>query len=136
MQVSLFPPKVLESHVIRNPPQPCCGSSISPKAVQRFPGAFDQDVGLVGLHHQRRADDHAIADVADARAVSGILATAPISFMRGTAIGAAQRVALALDRSGWPEIVGTISGDDTIFVATRSAGDQKTLLNRLRILQQ
>jgi transcriptional regulator of arginine metabolism len=52
-----------------------------------------------------------------------------------TATGAAQRVALYLDRSEWPEIVGTISGDDTIFVATRNAGEQKQLLSRLRLLQ-
>jgi len=44
-----------------------------------------------------------------------------------TAIGAAQRVALALDRLGWPEIVGNIGGDDTVFVATDSANHQKIL---------
>ena len=49
-----------------------------------------------------------------------------------TATGAAQRVALFLDRSEWPEIVGTVSGDDTIFVATRSGQDQRQLLGRLR----
>ena len=49
-----------------------------------------------------------------------------------TATGAASRVALFLDRSQWPEIVGTISGDDTIFIATRSAREQKNLLGRLR----
>jgi transcriptional regulator of arginine metabolism len=49
-----------------------------------------------------------------------------------TAEGAAQRVALYLDRSGWPEIVGTVSGDDTIFVATRGGGDQRRLLARMR----
>lgn len=48
-----------------------------------------------------------------------------------TAIGAAQRVALALDRSGWPEIVGNIGGDDTVFVATTSASGQRQLLSRL-----
>jgi len=35
-----------------------------------------------------------------------------------TAPGHAQPVAVALDREGWPEIVGTIAGDDTIFAAT------------------
>lgn len=49
-----------------------------------------------------------------------------------TAIGAAQRVALYLDRSNWPEIVGTVSGDDTIFVATRNGREQKKLLGRIR----
>lgn len=51
-----------------------------------------------------------------------------------TVEGAAQRIALYLDRSGWPEIVGTVSGDDTIFVATRGGGDQRRLLVRLRSL--
>ncbi len=51
-----------------------------------------------------------------------------------TVEGAAQRVALYLDRSGWAEIVGTVSGDDTIFVATRGGGDQRRLLVRLRAL--
>ena len=49
-----------------------------------------------------------------------------------TAVGAAQRVAVFLDRSEWPEIVGTISGDDTIFIATRDAREQKALLIKLQ----
>lgn len=48
-----------------------------------------------------------------------------------TATGAAQRVALALDRSGWPEIVGNIGGDDTVFVATSSASGQKHLISKI-----
>ena len=49
-----------------------------------------------------------------------------------TAIGAAQRVAVTLDGIGWPEIVGTVSGDDTIFVATIGASEQRRLRGRLR----
>lgn len=48
-----------------------------------------------------------------------------------TAIGAAQRVALALDRAAWPEIVGNIGGDDTVFVATASSAAQKTLISKI-----
>lgn len=48
-----------------------------------------------------------------------------------TGIGAAQRVALALDRSDWPEVVGNIGGDDTVFVATASASAQKNLIARI-----
>ncbi len=48
-----------------------------------------------------------------------------------TAIGAAQRVALALDRCGWSEIVGNIGGDDTVFVATESGAAQKNLISRI-----
>ena len=48
-----------------------------------------------------------------------------------TAIGAAQRVALALDRSNWPEMIGNIGGDDTVFVASDSAASQKLLIARI-----
>ena len=43
-----------------------------------------------------------------------------------TVLGGAQPVAAALDRAGWPEIVGTIAGDDTVLVIcpdVRRAGD-------------
>ena len=49
-----------------------------------------------------------------------------------TAVGAAQRICVTLDRANWPEVVGTISGDDTIFVATAGAGPQRRLSARLR----
>jgi len=49
-----------------------------------------------------------------------------------TAIGAAQRVAVTLDRINWPEIVGTLSGDDTIFIATATASQQRRLRSRLK----
>jgi transcriptional regulator of arginine metabolism len=49
-----------------------------------------------------------------------------------TVAGAAGQVALALDHCGWPEIVGTVSGDDTIFIATRTGGDQRRLVAKLR----
>lgn len=48
-----------------------------------------------------------------------------------TSTGAAQSVAVALDESGWGEIVGTVSGDDTIFVATATQHQQQSLLSRL-----
>ncbi|MDC0178401.1 hypothetical protein OAI75_01225 [Woeseiaceae bacterium] len=48
-----------------------------------------------------------------------------------TAIGAAQRVALALDRSDWPEMIGNVGGDDTVLVATKDAGSQRNLLAKI-----
>lgn len=51
-----------------------------------------------------------------------------------TSVGAAQSVAVAIDRAGWNEVAGTISGDDTIFVATASARGQQALLTRLNKL--
>ena len=49
-----------------------------------------------------------------------------------TTVGAAQSVAVAIDKAQWPEVIGTISGDDTIFIATAGAREQKKLGERLR----
>ena len=51
-----------------------------------------------------------------------------------TTIGAAASVAVALDKAEWPEVVGTISGDDTIFVATSDVRAQQRLIERLTSL--
>jgi transcriptional regulator of arginine metabolism len=48
-----------------------------------------------------------------------------------TTIGSAQSVAVAIDTARWPEVIGTISGDDTIFIATAGALEQRQLGDRL-----
>ncbi len=53
-----------------------------------------------------------------------------------TSIGAAQIVAVDIDRAGFDEVVGTVAGDDTIFVATASGADQKRLIPLLESLSQ
>ena len=44
-----------------------------------------------------------------------------------TTVGSAQSVAVAIDTARWPEVVGTLSGDDTIFIATAGARQQRQL---------
>ena len=44
--------------------------------------------------------------------------------------GLAQTVALALDSMAMPEVVGTVAGDDTVFVATPSRRAQRSLERR------
>ncbi|MFM7626491.1 MAG: arginine repressor [Gammaproteobacteria bacterium] len=51
-----------------------------------------------------------------------------------TATGSAQTVAAAIDKAEWPEVVGTISGDDTIFIATDTTAAQSAVVARLRNL--
>jgi transcriptional regulator of arginine metabolism len=51
-----------------------------------------------------------------------------------TAVGAAQSVAVAIDTARWSEVIGTISGDDTIFIATAGAREQQKLGERLGAL--
>ena len=58
-------------------------------------------------------------------------AGAALTVIRTTA-GAAQSVAIAIDKADWPEIVGTIAGDDTIFIATENVRAQRRLHQHLR----
>ena len=45
--------------------------------------------------------------------------------------GSAMLVASALDEAAWPEILGTIGGDDTILAILRDAGDLPAIKQRL-----
>ena len=70
-----------------------------------------------------------VAQVADL--IRELLPAGPNLLVIKTAIGAAQRVALALDRCNWPEIVGNVGGDDTVFTATSTSAGQRNLLSRI-----
>lgn len=66
--------------------------------------------------------------------VRGLRRAGPSLTVVRTTIGAAQSVAVAIDRAEWPEVAGTISGDDTIFIATAHAGAQDSLVARLQAI--
>jgi transcriptional regulator of arginine metabolism len=46
--------------------------------------------------------------------------------------GSAHLVGVVLDQSELPEVIGTICGDDTIFVACRSLAEAEALTSKLR----
>ncbi len=48
--------------------------------------------------------------------------------------GEANRVGAALDRLAWPDMLGNISGDDTIFVAARNPAAQRRLIRAMKRL--
>jgi transcriptional regulator of arginine metabolism len=62
--------------------------------------------------------------------LTGVDASANIAVLR-TPPGAAQFLASALDRSGLSDVVGTIAGDDTIFVVARDVVGGKALAEKL-----
>ena len=94
-----------------------------------------REIGAVKTARGYELEPGTVAEMPELSAVGefvrAILPAGPHLLVLRTAIGAAQRVALALDRAGWPEIVGNIGGDDTVFVATDSANHQKILAARL-----
>ena len=50
--------------------------------------------------------------------------------------GEANRVGVALDRLAWSDVIGTIAGDDTIFVAVRDRAAQRRVLRSVRGLMR
>lgn len=53
-----------------------------------------------------------------------------------TVRGGAQPIAEALDNEEWPEILGTIAGDDAILIVCRSAAGREKVSRRLRGLAE
>jgi transcriptional regulator of arginine metabolism len=51
-----------------------------------------------------------------------------------TVASGAQPIAEAIDLEEFPEVLGTIAGDDTILIVTRSAAARLALTDRLRLL--
>ncbi len=48
-----------------------------------------------------------------------------------TGPGQAPALALEFDRGAWPEIIGTIAGDDTVFIATETNATARALASKL-----
>jgi len=48
--------------------------------------------------------------------------------------GNAHTVAAALDAAAWPEIAGTVAGDDTIMVATPGAAEAARVAKKILAL--
>jgi len=49
-----------------------------------------------------------------------------------TVVGSAQPVAAAMDRQDWPELVGTVGGDDTVLVISPDREEAKKLAHRIQ----
>ena len=90
------------------------GPSASRRPAAVLPASSERGTGFrldsVGTRHLRRVAGEVLRDVRQAQNLL-VLRTNP---------GNAQPLALALDQENWPEIVGTIAGDDTVLVVCSS----------------
>ena len=114
------------------------GRLLAQRGIRVTQSCISRDLSVMGAVKQGRAYSVASSDISEgdrqmlATYAVGLANAGPHLAIVRTATGAAQRIALFLDRCGWPEIVATLAGDDTIFVATRNRDEQRTLLARLR----
>ncbi len=94
-----------------------------------------REIGAIKTARGYELPDGNVSSYDEVGKVSGLLRdlqpAGPNLLVIKTAIGAAQRVALALDRCDWPEIVGNVGGDDTVFTATTNAAGQRSLVAKI-----
>src|SRR5215470_5255044 len=115
-----------ESPPAESPPAESPPASPGPRGS--WPGAW-----LVG-----RADEGASGALA--RVGPELLLSAEASanlVVLRTPAGAAQFLASAIDHAGWPSILGTVAGDDTVLVITRRpAGGNEVAESLLRLAER
>lgn len=91
-----------------------------------------------GIYRRAATTQRAHTDPDEQRIAEGVLTAEPAGdalLVLHTPPGEANRVGAALDRLAWPEVLGNISGDDTIFVAVRNPGSQRKVLGAIRRLR-
>jgi transcriptional regulator of arginine metabolism len=87
--------------------------------------------------YRRATRAPAARDPDERRIAEGVLTFEPAGdalLVLHTPPGEANRVGVALDRLAWPDVVGTIAGDDTIFLATKDTPAQRRVLRQIRKL--
>jgi transcriptional regulator of arginine metabolism len=92
-------------------------------------------VKVGGVYRRPRVRAESSADPDERRIAEGVIGIDPAGdalVVLHTPPGEANRVGAALDRLGWSEVVGTLAGDDTIFVAVKDRQAQQRLMRQVR----
>ena len=87
--------------------------------------------------YRRRPRGSISQDPSEQRIAEGVLSCEPAGealVVLHTPPGEANRVAVALDRLAWPDVVGTIAGDDTIFLAVKDRAAQRRVKGEIQRL--
>ena len=123
-------------------------SALKSQGIPATQATVSRDITELGLTKVDRGGSLAytlpaggsVEQVAEAR-LSALLADAPLEIATAGAIlvlktlpGSAHAIAASLDRLRLPEVVGTVAGDDTLFVAVNDQAALRALRARFRTL--
>lgn len=105
--------------------------------------SVSRDINSLGLVkaggvYRRAPVRAAVANPDEARIREGVLTldlAGDALIVLHTPPGEANRVGVAIDRLAWPEVIGTLAGDDTIFVAVKDRKGQKSVVGQIRGLR-
>jgi transcriptional regulator of arginine metabolism len=147
---------LLEQHEVRS--QSELAELLADDGVQVTQGTLSRDLVEIGALRVRSSDGHLVYAVPGeggdrrphvgefasfearlARLCAEVLVSADASanlVVLRTPPGAAQYFASAIDRVGWESILGTIAGDDTVLVITRSPSGGSEVAQLFLIMSQ
>jgi len=132
--------EILARHVVSN--QDALRRHLAARGIRAAQATLSRDMALLGVRRE-------VGPAGPRYLVDGDGGTLPIDPVRRlvdavdtngmlvvvrTKASTAPTVARALDEARLPEVLGTLAGDDTIFVAPSSARGARTLARRLRKL--
>ncbi|HEX5451482.1 MAG TPA: arginine repressor [Candidatus Limnocylindrales bacterium] len=107
-------------------------AALRERGIRATQATVSRDVAELGLAKARRGPARAYvlpprlveAEVSGADRLRRLLSDLPVQLREAglvlvirTLPGSAHAIAAALDRARWPEVAGSIAGDDTVFVA-------------------
>src|SRR5258708_16463086 len=120
---------VMDNRSIRSQPQ--LQALLQERGIEATQSSISRDLRELGIHRVKgRYVLKAWQPVKDGNFldIAGFIQRVRVSgtnlLVIVTSPGAARVVAFAIDSANIPEVVGTISGEDTVFVATRGEEDQ------------
>lgn len=92
-------------------------------------------MGIVKVAGHYRMDEKLDQEEVALLGLAGVVrksqAAGPHLLVVHTPPGQASAVASAIDSARWPEVLGTVAGDDTIFIATDGRREQRMIKARL-----
>ena len=112
------------------------GWNVSQSSVSRDVATLGL-VKIDGVYHRPPVPENPLEDPSERRIREGVLTVRTAGdalVVVRTPSGEANSVGAAIDRLAWAEAVGSIAGDDTIFLAAVDRAAQGRLLRRLQSL--
>lgn len=133
--------ELISTHTIRT--QEELADALAREGWEVTQSSVSRDITMLGLiksegaYHRPAVARRPRPDPDEQRIAEGVLAIEAAGdsiVVVHTPPGEANRVGAALDRLAWPEILGNISGDDTIFIAVGTPASQRKILTAIRRL--
>lgn len=102
-----------------------------------------KELGLVKIPTEDGSFRYILPKESEDKRVKGLLERELLDFMIDfdytqnllilkTIPGSAQGLAAALDATGWPELMATIAGDDTILVVSKTEEQSRAVVDRIK----